>query len=198
MQWSKLKKRVESFFASSVVGRVELRVTNYRKSHDWEGRAWITIDKEEICNFCTWKYFVEHGKLKRDIQEANNATEWWEPSQRSEYYSAIEQADDILEKQGLVSQYYFEEALETYLQLPIETALASDNFIHRSLAILDRRTGKRRLSEFETRTDEPTVVARLLEFRKSLEGLTEKPPNLGVSADRDPRERGSRPLNTDR
>ena len=82
--------------------------------------------------------------------------------------------------------------------MSIDKALASDNFIHRSLAVLDRRTGKRKLSGFETRTDEPKVVARLLEFRRSLEGITKNPPNPGVSADRDPRERGSRPLNTDR
>jgi hypothetical protein len=47
MQWSQMKKQVESFFAPSVAGRVELRSTSYRRSHDGEGRVWITLDGEE-------------------------------------------------------------------------------------------------------------------------------------------------------
>ena len=53
MQWSKLKKSIEYFFADSVKDRVELRSTRYHKSHDHEGRGYIVVDSEEIVSFCS-------------------------------------------------------------------------------------------------------------------------------------------------
>ena len=50
MQWSKLKSQVEGLFADRVQGRVRLHSTKYRRMHDQEGRAWITLDGEEILN----------------------------------------------------------------------------------------------------------------------------------------------------
>lgn len=175
MQWSKLKRRVESLFAPSVASRVELRMTNYRKVADWEGRAWITIDKKEVWNFCTLKYFVERGRLVTGIRAANGATSWSGPK-AGEYYAAIDVADDILEKQGLVSQYYFEGALESYLQVDVADALASDNLVHRALAVLDRRLGKRRLVDLTFRTDEHELVRRLYRFRLAAEGIQRSEP----------------------
>jgi len=64
MQWSKLKSRIERFFAASVSGRVEVRTTSYRHAHDWEGRGWITLDGEKIGNICTRKYWVERSRLE--------------------------------------------------------------------------------------------------------------------------------------
>jgi hypothetical protein len=75
MQWSRLKKQVESRFAPSVAGRVELRTTNYRHVHDGEGRGWITIDKEEVHNFCTLKYWVERNLLLAGIREAKASSQ---------------------------------------------------------------------------------------------------------------------------
>ena len=62
MPWTKLKKQVEQRFAPSVAGRVELRTTSYRHAHDFAGRGWITVDKAEVHNFCTHKYWVELGR----------------------------------------------------------------------------------------------------------------------------------------
>jgi hypothetical protein len=81
MQWSKLKARVESFFAPAVAGRVELRTTNYRHVHDGAGRGWITIDGREVYNFCTQKYWVEGNALSEGIRTANRATDWRDPAQ---------------------------------------------------------------------------------------------------------------------
>jgi hypothetical protein len=47
MQWSKRKKRAESFFAESVQGRLELRSTHYRGTHDEEGRGYITLIRKK-------------------------------------------------------------------------------------------------------------------------------------------------------
>jgi len=44
MRWSKLKQQLESRFAPSVRGRVELFQTRYRHAHDSLGEAWLTLD----------------------------------------------------------------------------------------------------------------------------------------------------------
>jgi hypothetical protein len=171
MQWSKLKKSVEAHFAPAVAGRVELRSTSYRHVHDGEGRGWITIDKEEVHDFSTLKYFVERNNLAGGIRKANRAEDWMDPEQRAQYFEAGEAADEILEKKGVVSKGWYEWSLREYLELTVEDALASDNFIHRGLAVLDRRLGKRRLKEIELPPTEHPLVQRLLAFRRQAEGL---------------------------
>jgi hypothetical protein len=169
MQWSKLKKRVESRFAPSMAGRVELRTTNYRTAHDWEGRGWITIDKEEVHNFCTLKYWVERNALLLGIRAANGATDRRDPAQRADYYHAYEQADAILEQRGILSQGWFENSLQEYLSLTIDEALAAENFLHRALAVIDRRLGKRRLKTLQLSPSERSLVVRFLELRRAAE-----------------------------
>ena len=176
MQWSKLKKLVESRFSPTLTGRAELRITNYRKSNDFEGRAWITLDGEEVWNFCTWKYLVEHQKLTDQLGNLCGATEPQEPTRSGSYYWSGDAADGILHKQGILSQKYFEDALEAYLNMSVEDACASDNLVHRALSALDRRLGKRRLSTLALRTDEHPLVKRLLQFRLEAEGLSAATP----------------------
>ena len=61
MQWSKRKKKVEEFFSDEVKGRVELRSTHYRGTHDEEGRGYITFDKNEIWSMCTLSFYSIDG-----------------------------------------------------------------------------------------------------------------------------------------
>jgi hypothetical protein len=100
MQWSKAKARVESLFAPSVAGRVELRTANYRKAPDMEGRGWITIEGEEVDNFCTHRYFLDRHMLESGIRAANGATNWRDPEQSDAYHAASEEAQQILETRG--------------------------------------------------------------------------------------------------
>ena len=171
MQWSKAKRKVELLFAPSVAGRVELRVTGYRDAHDAEGRGWITIDRTEAWSFCTFRYWVEGGKLERGIREASQGLDYRDPAQREAYYEAYEQAQEILARRGILTKGDFEDAVESYPALALDAALESDNLVHRALAMLDRRLGKRRLRTLELRTDEHSLVVGLLRFRCEAEGV---------------------------
>ncbi len=71
MIWSKLKALVESHFAPSVAGRVELHSTHYRKAHDDQGRGWITVDKKEAWNLCTFRYWRALYESKTMIQASH-------------------------------------------------------------------------------------------------------------------------------
>lgn len=171
MQWSKLKSRVERFFAASVSGRVEVRTTSYRHAHDGEGRGWITLDGEEIGNFCTRKYWVERSRLERGIREANSATSIRDPAKREAYFAASKAATEILDRRGILSQGSFEHALEEYLSMPVGVALESGCLLHRALAVVDCRVGKRRLQKIVPRAEEHPLVIRLLEFRCAQEKI---------------------------
>jgi hypothetical protein len=181
MQWSKLKTRVEAYFAPAVAGRVELRTTNYRHVHDGMGRGWITIDGREIHNFCTLRHWIERNALAAGIREANGATDWTDPAQASAYYEAGAQTMEILEKRGILCQGGFESALASYLTLSVDDALASDYLVHRALAVLDARLGKRRLRSIELRGDEQPLVRELLDFRCEAEGVR-RPGAIALSA----------------
>jgi hypothetical protein len=169
MQWSKLKKQVESHFASSVSGRVELRSTRYRESHDREGRAWITLDGEELYDFCTWRTIVSENQLVAGIRAANRTEDFRDPRQRAGYFEASEQAQDINGRQGIHNQYEFYQAVEEFLSLPISAVLASPNLIVRALGMLDSRLGKRRLRGMILASGEHPLIRRLYEFRCSVE-----------------------------
>ena len=49
-------------------------------------------------------------------------------------------------QEGRLSENDFLDAASSYRSMPIQEALTSDNAIIRMLAIMDRRTGKRRLA----------------------------------------------------
>ena len=171
MQWSKAKARVEALFAPRVAERVSLRVTGYRAAHDEDGRGWITVDGREAWSFCTLRYFVQRNKLVDGIRQANRGVDFREPSQRNAYNDSGEQAEAILERRGDVGRSYFQQAVEEYPELTLEQALKSANLVQRALAVLDRRLGKRRLTDLEFRTDEHVLVLGLYRFRCEAEGI---------------------------
>jgi hypothetical protein len=57
-------------------------------------------------------------------------------------------------------------SIHEYPSLSLAEALESDDFVHRALAMLDRRLGQRRLASLELRADEHPLVSQLLEFRR--------------------------------
>ena len=162
MQWSKLKRRVESFLATSVAGRVELRSTRYRGSHDQEGRGFITFDKKEVWDMCTLRAWRSEYELQKQI----------EAQQEIRPIDAHELARQEIESQGLFSQYRFYESLEEYCNLSVEEAIDSENILIRALAMLDRRVGKRRLRSLGEEANIHPMVFRFYQFRCQAEGLS--------------------------
>ena len=144
MQWSRLKQLLENNLSPSLKGRVQLHSTRYRGTHDQEGRAWITVDKKDIFSMCTVKWMWKHYHLEKEIEEANNG-EQPDPGVGNRYFFLDDSAQQILKKQGIYSQYEFYKAANTFVELPIQDALQSEDKLIQALAILDRRVGKRTL-----------------------------------------------------
>lgn len=164
MQWSQLKHRLESLFAESVRGRVEIHSTTY---HQWNdsgdaGRIWVTVDGREVLNLCT-NYMLQYPdwmseRLTRQIADLKLPAPSANP-------------DDSERKEHLI--YWRHEAhalLFEYLNLSIEDAVTSQAPLVRGIAMLDRRLGKRRLSIL--RSQELHAWQRLmLDVRCEAEGM---------------------------
>jgi hypothetical protein len=125
---------------------------------------------------------VEKHKLEQGIRAANRSLDFQDPAQREAYYAASRDANAILEHQGVVSQRYFEHAVESYPELSIAQALASENLVHRALAMVDRRLGQRRLRTIALRTDEHPLVTGLYRFRCEIEGAKVARPESPLRA----------------
>ncbi len=180
MRWSKLKSRVESQFAPSVVGHVELRDTWYRTTGHLSGRGWITIDGQDVQSFSDagwWKKFYER---------------------RQELAGSWEEAESALLAEGILSRNNFYEALYRSLEVSVDKALEEPNPIVRGLAMLDMRLGKRRLENLVLPATEHPFVQLMFSVRCDLDGIKTHQPNRAIPGGRDSRERGSRPLNSDR
>jgi hypothetical protein len=148
MQWSKRKKKVEGFFSDSVLGRLELRSTHYRGSHDEEGRGYITFDKNEIWSMCTLSFYsFEYERIEEVIKREGITPR-----------EAQKIAYDELASEGRFNQYTFYDSLDEYCNNSIDSSLSSGNVLIRCLAMLDSRLGKRRLKTLDLSEESKKVI----------------------------------------
>jgi len=148
MRWSQLKSRVESGFAVSVKGRVEVWSTRYRRAVHRFGEAWITIDGQKVVTMGTLRSENEYHKTGGSLLDATRT----------------------IHDRGVFSSWDLNRSLFVYLNLNIEDAWNSENAIIRAFAVLDRRFGKRRLAGLEVRGQHP-LVEQFAFFRCQAEGI---------------------------
>lgn len=142
-QWSKLRKRLENLICESLRERVKFTVTNYGKAHDQLGRAFISVDKNEVFNMCTLTsnnaLFEKEEELLNDLQLK------YDVFNEEQNCSIQDKAHEIIMTEGVFAQYDFFEAVEQYLNSSIEVYLQSNHIIIMILSLIDRRVGKRTL-----------------------------------------------------
>lgn len=155
MKWSKLKHTIEEYFADEVKGRVQIYTTKYTAGSNFMVRGWITLDKEEIANFSTPD---NHSRFGYSSPEYN------------ERIAAEERTDGMAAEKGEFAQWELPDACLQYINQSIEESLTSPNPIIRCFAMLDRRTGKRRLLALET-SDMHPLVKRMYELRMEAMGI---------------------------
>ncbi|MGI8856988.1 MAG: SF0329 family protein [Thermomicrobiales bacterium] len=159
MQWSKLKKQIEDRFAESLHGRVVVHDTWYRHAgHDRDGRLWLTIDGQEIANFCAFRYWHAERPLLDEARRLGIGDSYAAASQK-------------LNAEGVFSQGQAYRALRESLLLSIESMLGSSPGIIRALAMLDSRLGKRRLARFSFADGEIALVRACYRVRCEAEGI---------------------------
>jgi hypothetical protein len=130
MQWSKVKKTIESRFSASVHGKVHLHTTQYGCQC---GRAWITYQDKQVANFET--ILNLNRKYIRGERRDENGRLVIEPSARCDSETMV---------RGEFSRWDLHDACWEILHGSLEDALRSQNPVTQGLAFLDRRFGKRR------------------------------------------------------
>ena len=162
MQWSKLKQLVEGKFADAIKGRVEIFSTTYRKPNSNNGRGWITIDKEELVNFATIKSWLNFRAYYHETTQTYCIT-----------HSSVKDSERTtgqLIEEGEFSRFDLHNCCWEYLNLTVEEAIKHASPLINSLAILDKRFGKRRLLAIDKDALHP-LTKSLFEFRLSVENL---------------------------
>jgi hypothetical protein len=147
MQWSKLKKTIESRFARSVRGKVHLHTTQYGCQC---GRGWITYNGAQIANFETLINLTRKN-IRRDPTNEHD-------------HVVIESSARIpgqTMSRGEFCRQDLHKACWELLNMPLNEALSSNNPVIQGLAFLDQRLGKQRAISLMTKELHPLASALL-------------------------------------
>lgn len=145
MRWSKLKQLVEAGFAPGLSTRLTINSAAYGACTC--GHAWLTLDGEVIANFCTRAYWNKEFAgvpEKTNPMYARQQTAYGEMSRQDAYQACWAFVHD----------------------LSIDDALADSDPLVQTLAVIDRRLGKRRLDQIDEDALHP-LARRLLAERKT-------------------------------
>jgi hypothetical protein len=167
MQWSQLKRRVESMFADTLRGRVAVHSTTYHQWNDSRdaGRVWMTIDGREVLTLCSnyrELYPTMPAALVKQLQRLGISSA---PGNGG----PADLRDKLVLSRREVHQLMF-----GHLSLSIDEVLASDHPFVRGLGMLDRRVGKRRLAALRKKEQHPWPRL-LLDLRCEAETLNQGP-----------------------
>jgi hypothetical protein len=146
MQWSQLKKQIEDRLAPALQKRVRFYNAVYRASHDGEGRGWMTIDGRQVLDAASYSAWTAE-RLDSDPQfqrwrtpASKDAQSTWTTADAERRRQAVAERAGS----GLYTKQEFNGLLWHYLQLSLDAAVSSPIMLHRALAYLDRRLGRRR------------------------------------------------------
>ena len=171
MQWSKVRTRIMDFLAPEVRRRVDFHLTCYRErmSHDEVGRAWITIDGEQVLDCSHYRWMHEFGSAAAEAKRRYPDEGPHGLSSQAGYqiYTETERATEILAQRAIHETSHLYAALRGYPSLSITDAIASSNPLIRAVAMLDRRVGKRTLSRLRPHSDDHPLVRRFHALRVS-------------------------------
>jgi hypothetical protein len=176
MRWSKLKQIVEQRMAPSLNGRVELHRTNYHAIRGPWGRAWITIDKEQVWSTADDPWYEAQNSLTREIESIYQSVDCHDSDFAAEHYRAWDQSKAILRQQAVMYTGEFGDLLRNYLSLSIDDAMNAESPLIRAIAMTDYRLGKRRLRALASKNaKEHSLVKLLYRTRCEAEGVNPNP-----------------------
>lgn len=159
--WSEIRKKLENeYLAESLRGHIQYYATSYSKSPDHEGRAAIRYDGKEIIKGCYWNNWTKAHLFPKD----------------STYEERLNKEmafmDDTALKLGIFDQRCFYKAFEEFSNQSVEKSLESEDLLVRIFAVLDRRTGKRRLKAMrDTIQEQPETFQEFYAIRIKAEGI---------------------------
>lgn len=174
-RWSKLKKRIIDLICDELKDRIGIYATVYRGTHDQRGKVWIELDKKIIFEANTLEWEIEYFGLSNEIRQINQCTDYTNEKQADGYYQAYNEAEFILAKEHKMDEFQFYKTLNIYLETPYAESMESNDDLIRILCLIDKRLGKRRLSNMVIKQDDCDAVKILYSERcKSMGMCTDK------------------------
>ncbi len=140
MQWSKLRSRLLELTAPCLRKRIDFHLINYRKLSELANEFIVSIDGKKVFSASYSSYniagYVETRKTGR-----------------------------VAYGDGSHNPFDITSSIRTYLDLDPRVALHSSDPILRSLAMIDKRIGKRTLKAIKLPSDEHSLVKALYMLR---------------------------------
>ncbi|NDL66576.1 SF0329 family protein [Anaerotalea alkaliphila] len=170
MIWSKMKQQLEGFLAPALAGRVEYRPAGYRYLPEKPGRCYLGVDRKAVLDMrddtTGIRWYGNEQDVRNDpdirmpvsgeeLAAAGKAAGGKVPPERVEVMvrnrKMAAHAKEMLAAQAALSKSDFQAAAGRFLTGPIEESLESGDILLNILALVDRRVGKKRLSDMEDR-----------------------------------------------
>ncbi|TQI66564.1 hypothetical protein [Clostridium sp. KNHs216] len=156
--WAGLNKQLSETLCDELVDRVTYFLTRYHDVHNSYGRAAIRLDGKELVCF-SW---IEMYHQEFDISALHKE------EQESSYEEMIARMKPKWETDCTYCEMDFLDAVLQFRNMPVRTALESENYIIKILAIMDRRIGKRtllRIADAKEYEKYPAWVRQFYELR---------------------------------
>ncbi|WP_312045681.1 SF0329 family protein [Anaerotignum sp.] len=154
--WAELKKQLNGFLCEALKNRITYFLTRYHEVHNSYGRASILFDgKELVCFSWIEMYYQEY---------AVSAVHKIDP--KLSYEDTLEQLKPEWDKNCTYYEMDFLNAALKFRSMSIKTALESDNYIIKTLAILDKRVGNRTLAKLSNNKEYETYPEWVQQFYK--------------------------------
>lgn len=157
--WSGLNKQLSGLLCEELRGRISYFLTRYHDVHDAYGRAAVRLDGRELVCF-SW---IEMYRQEGDVHQK------WEVTGEWDYTDKV--LKEKWDSNGTYCEMDFLNAALEFVQMPIDEALVSENYIIRIFAIMDRRVGRRRLKGIFAAGDYesyPEWVGQFYKVRRAL------------------------------
>lgn len=139
IQWSKIKKKLDSMLCPALSGRITYHVTQYTDAHDDHGKAVIRVDGNDI--FIASDLGVKDSRFMGTDEMQNLYADV--------YCEGYQEQVEYLEAHGIYEEYGFFREVFGFLRRPLHESLSSASILRNILALLDRRTGKRTLKKIQ-------------------------------------------------
>lgn len=152
--WSGLNQWLTGCLCTDLLDRITYFLTRYHRVHNAYGRAAILLDGRELVCF-EW---MERYHQESAVHAA------WQADKGQSYLGLYDSMKPQWDANCTYDDMDFLNAVLTFRNLSIQDALASDDYIVKILAILDKRVGKRTLKQIAQQAEYNRYPAWVKQF----------------------------------
>ena len=164
MVWSKIRQQLDNFLYPGLQGILVYEATGYRYNPDKSGMNYITVNKKKIFNIndntTKIKWYQTEQEITNDksinlpisdeeIDSIKVQTKGTVPDDRliimARNKKIVNLAKELLAAQSDMIKSDFQVTANKYLSSSIDVSLESSEILLNILALVDKRTGKKRL-----------------------------------------------------